>query len=379
MTEEKNNDGFYCGFEKAKEAYRLNDKGLGMPDFKPEGARTLSDEETARHQKELEEELRREFTQKLNEYDNDKGIFRLPKGIMRASLTLLLIVVGVLGLFLVVETVNFANQIGGLMRPFNYIAIFFALVFGVLLVWVILRLIVLFFRLKRTQSVNLKALEILAERQRWQKLAEDHAQAARTRFEEYLKDYGLDGNKRENQFFALGFTKEDLHRLVSAKNELLNPEEEVSAGSWLKLFKSSFQDVLDEGAQRRARQYALRVSVGTAVSPIKFIDQFIVLYSGIAMVKDLCVIYNLRPGFGQSAVILSRSIVNTYLSGVVSESAGQAADSISGWLGEITGVLGSGFTRFVGARATEAALNGFLLWRLSKRTIALLRLVRVKV
>lgn len=362
-----------------KGASRINDKGLGMPDFEPEYARTLSDAETARHQKELEEELRREFAQKLTELDNDKGIFRLPKGLQKTALTLLLIVVGVLGLFVVVEGVNFAGQIGSLARPFNYIAGFFALVFGLMLVFVILRLVWLYLKLKRTSSVNVKALEILAERQRWQALADEHAKAAKTRFVEYLKDYELNSGKRENQFVALGFSREDFAKLVCAKDQLLAAADEMPARAWLNEFRASFQDILDDYALKRSRQYALRVAIGTAVSPIKFIDQIVVLYAGIAMVKDMCVMYNLRPGFGQTLVILSRSIVNTHLSGVVSEGVEQAADSASEWLGEISGLLGSGLGRFVGARASEGALNGFLVWRLGKRMVAMLRLVRVKV
>lgn len=362
-----------------KGASRLNDKGLGMPDFEPEYARTLSDAETARHQQELEEELRREFAQKLTELDNDKGIFRLPKGLQKTALTLLLIVVGVLGLFVVVEGVNFAGQIGSLSLPFNYIAGFFALVFGLMLVFVILRLVWLYLKLKRTSNVNVKALEILAERQRWQALADEHAKAAKKRFVEYLKDYELNSGKRENQFVALGFSREDFAKLGCAKEQLLAAADEMPARAWLNEFKASFQDILDDYALKRSRQYALRVAIGTAVSPIKFIDQIVVLYAGIAMVKDMCVMYNLRPGFGQTLVILSRSIVNTYLSGVVSEGVEQAADSASEWLGEISGLLGSGLGRFVGARASEGALNGFLVWRLGKRMVAMLRLVRVKV
>lgn len=364
---------------QAAHTSRLNDKGLGMPDFEPEHVRTLSDAETARHRQELEEELRREFSRKLTELDDSKGLLRLPKSLQKGALTLLLVVTGVLGLFVVVEAVNFASQIGRLASPFNYIASFFAAVFGLMLVFVILRLIGLFFRLKRTNSVNLKALEILAERQRWQSLAEEHTKAAQTRFVEYLKSYELNSGKREAQFVALGFSREDFAKLGCAKERLLSVTEETPARAWLNEFKTSFQDVLDDYALKRTRQYALRVAIGTAVSPIKFIDQLVVLYSGVAMVKDMCVIYNLRPGLGQTLVILSRSIVNTYLSGVVSESVDQAADSISEWLGEISGLLGGGMGRFIGARASEGALNGFLLWRLGKRMVAMLRLVRVKV
>lgn len=364
--------------QEARGSYRYNDKGVGMPDFEPEHFRTLSDEETARHQQAMEAELRQEFARKLNELSGDKGLFRLPKSLQKAGLTALLVITGVLGLFVVVESVNFAAEIDRLRAPFNYIAGAFALFFALMLVVVIFRLLVLFFNLKQVNHVNVKALELLAERQRWQVLAEEHANAARERFVEYLKDYDLTSGKREMQFVALGLSLEDVTRLNAAKEALIASAAEIQARVWLGKFRSDFQDILDEAAQKRTRQYALRVAVGTAVSPIKFIDQIIVLYAGVALAKDMCVLYNLRPGFGQTVVILSRSIVNTYLSGVVSEGVDQAADSVSEWLGEVSGLLGSGLGRFLGARTSEGALNGFLVWRLGKRTAALLRLVRVK-
>lgn len=361
--------------QEYKGVSRYNDKGLGLPDFEPENTRTLSDAESARHQQELEEEMRREFAQKLNDLDNGKSVFKFSKGMQKAIRTVLLVVVGLLGLFVITEGVDFYQTLGYMNAPYNYIIGILALIFGLLLVFVIIRLIIVFFRLKRTNSVNLRALETLAERQRWQVLAEEHAKDAKERFVKYLKDYDLSG-RRETLYVSLGFSQDDFFKLAHTKDRLIDIAEQASARAWLKDFKASFQDTLDTFALKRSRQYALRVGVGTAVSPIKFLDQMIVLYASVAMVKDMCVIYNLRPGFGQTMVILARSIVNTYLSGVITESAGDAADSVSEWLKEISGLLGSGLGRFVGTRASEGALNGFLLWRLGKRVVALLRLVK---
>ena len=64
---------------------------------------------------------------------------------------------------------------------------------------------------------------------------------------------------------------------------------------------------------------ALEVGLGTAVARVAAIDQAIVLYSSMALVKDLMAIYGLRPELGQATVILARSIRNTYLAGLLQE------------------------------------------------------------
>lgn len=99
----------------------------------------------------------------------------------------------------------------------------------------------------------------------------------------------------------------------------------------------------------------------------------------MALIKELAFLYGLRPALGQSVAILARSILQTYLGGLLQDATEAAADTL--W-GEVSESLGDMAMRIpasipqVGAKATEGAVNGFLIWRLGKQTISLLQPVR---
>ena len=112
-----------------------------------------------------------------------------------------------------------------------------------------------------------------------------------------------------------------------AKKRLLDSSRPRTHGEGLEDFQEEFQGVLDHVAGRRIKQYALRVGAGTAASPIAMVDRMIVLYGCTAMVKDLFAVYHLRPALGQTVVILSRAVVQTYLSGMIEEAAETAVDA----------------------------------------------------
>jgi hypothetical protein len=107
----------------------------------------------------------------------------------------------------------------------------------------------------------------------------------------------------------------------------------------------------------------------------------IILYSSMALIKDLLCLYHVRPAFGQAGVLLARAILNTYLSGLfegfTENAADSVADSVHHLTGEMTEALGSSLLRTLGAKVTEAGLNGYLIHRLGNSTVRMLRPVEV--
>ena len=361
---------------------RKGDHGLGVPEFEPENARVLSDKEVVEHARKLDKELRDEFEQKLRELERaGSGKWQLPSGIRSFLTWLILAAASVLGLFLISQGVSFVNEIKAMVAPFNWIVGCGAGLLATILLLLILKLLWMVVRLHRSPGISLKTMEVLRERQSWQQLASEHAEKAQAELKKYLKSYKLSGEARK-RIIAVGLTEEEYDSLVAGRDFLLGNEVPMSPDEWLGQFTNRFQGVLDAVAARRSKQYAMRAGFGTAISPVTIIDQTVVLYSCVALIKDLMFIYNLRPAFGQTAVILSRAILNTYLSGMLEEVTEKAADtlsdSISEWSGDMAGVLGSGLGRAIGTKTTEAMLNGFLIWRLGKRTISQLQPVRNK-
>ena len=179
------------------------------------------------------------------------------------------------------------------------------------------------------------------------------------------------------RLFALGMTAEECEEMAKARTRLLENNASATPRDWLHAYAGQFQSIQDEAAKRRIRQYALRVGTGTATSPLAAIDQMIILYSSIALIKDLLFLYQVRPAFGQAGLLLARAILNTYLSGLFQGLAENAADSVADSVhhmtGEMTEALGSGILRVLGAKVTEAGLNGYLIYRLGNSTVRMLR------
>ena len=123
----------------------------------------------------------------------------------------------------------------------------------------------------------------------------------------------------------------------------------------------------------------MKAGIGAAATPVAVIDQFIVLYSCVALTKELMTIYGLRPAFGQTATLLARAIVATYLSGLAQELSEGGAntlwDEVAQYQKEmLSGALARGIT----AKIAEGTSNYVLINRLGKRTISLLQPVRLE-
>jgi len=90
---------------------------------------------------------------------------------------------------------------------------------------------------------------------------------------------------------------------------------------WLAAFRRRFQSMLDHVAENRAKGYAMKAGLGTALSPVAVIDKAVVLYACVALIKELAFLYGLRPALGQSVAILARSILQTHLGGLLQDIA----------------------------------------------------------
>ncbi len=357
---------------------RAGDSGLGVPEFEPKKSRVLTEKERNNHQAEVEEMLRLKAESMLFELEQEEG-WTLPTPVRQFCSAVLVAVAAVLGLFLVIETVQFFATMESLPMWGQWVATGCLVVFGGIIAAILLKLIWGVIRLQRSPRIHLQAMKTLAERRSLQCVAAEKQSEARDLLKKYVKEYPVTGKDRK-RMRAGGMTEQEWSTLLMAKKRLLDSSRPLTHVEWIEDFQKEFQRVLDHVAGRRIKQYALRVGAGTAASPIAMVDRMIVFYGCTAMVKDLFVLYHLRPALGQTVVILSRAVVQTYLSGIIEEAAETAvdagADSLSEYIGEGAGVLTGTLGRAVGAKATEAALNGYLLYRLGKRAKAQLQPIR---
>jgi len=357
---------------------RQGDSGLGIPNFEPLNKRELNEKETEEHRLKVEEELRVKANEILSDIEQEDG-FRLPVSLRRFCSVVLLVVSAFMGMFLVTEIVRFLSGLKALPLWGQWLASICLIIFGGIIVVLLCSILISIIRLQRSPQISMKAAKILSQRKHMQMVALEKHDEAKIILEKYLKHYSLSGKKRR-QLLAMGMTENELKALADGKEKLIHNFNRQPSEDWVEDFDKYFQAVLDGFSKRKVKQYATRVGIGTATSPIAMIDRGIVLYGCMSMIKDLLVIYNLRPAFGQSILIFSRSVIYTYMSGFV-ENATEAAvesvmDSVQEFTGDSINVLMGSVGRFVGAKGAEATLNGALIWRLGKKSISLLQPVR---
>lgn len=364
---------------------REGDSGLGDPRRQDgrdrERGRVLSPEENAeRDRREREDEAAIEFERLAAQAG---GGFRLPAPLVSVLTWGVMALASVLALVLVAQGAAAVSEIRALPGPFNWIAGGVALLSASVLVVLVVRLGWALKRLRRTPSVSLQVFGALNQRRRWQHLARRRVDEARAVLHAHLQEYDV-GHVRRYLADADGA------RLDEAKRRLIHDAYDRSSAEWLEHFADRIQAPVDGVAARRVRSYALKVGLGTAASRFSILDQVIVLSACLALLKELLSLYGLRPTALQTGLLLARSIVTTYLSGVlhdVSDHVVEGAEGAGAGLAEdgliqdLVGKLGQGAGEVVGAgvlaplagRTAEGAVNAFLVYRLGSAAVRLIQ------
>ena len=249
-----------------------------------------------------------------------------------------------------------------------------------------LRLLVLYVRLKRNQQVRLRVLGELAQRTRLRWLVKAKADEARARIEEYLRTFPIQTEKEKRKLRLLGLTDERLRALEVARVELLDPARYTAFEPWSDRFRSCFQSILDDTAAERISYWSKRTGAVTAVSPNGFVDGAATLYHGFSMIGDLCRLYNLRAGRAGTAVLLGQVFFYSYLAGQVNDFESVASDQLESALSPLADVATAGTIGGVvaklggklGSKALAGTLNYLLLRRLGRYACRLLRPVAEK-
>lgn len=354
---------------------RSGDSGVGIPrSAGTEGARRVSAEETETYQRQQEDDERQRLLDHLQDLEAMRP-YELPRFVRRLALWGGVALAAVVGLVLVTQVATLMASVETMVGPARWVLSTLGAVCGAVILWLTLRLAWALVRLRKSPEVNGAALEHLRERQVWQKLAVEHLDQAESKLKDYLMGYAINPG-REQPLLAAGLTEEDVSELADARRHLLE-DAFLPSDEWLVEYQRRFQDVLDSAARRRARHYGQRAALGTALVPIAAVDQALILYCCLRLVRDLLVIYGVRPAFGQTITILVRAIVQTYLGGemqsLTEEGAEAALDAVAGSAEELVESAATAMASQVGAKLVEGGVNGLLVWRLGTRTISFLQ------
>jgi putative membrane protein len=210
------------------------------------------------------------------------------------------------------------------------------LILAGILVIIITREIVGFFRLARLGRMRRDAAEAIASGDRRQE----------QRVVRRLK--GLMSGRAEYRWALASFREKERHQ--------------TAPGALLRLADTELLGEADRQARRVIYESARRVAVVTAVVPITFLAMLFVLYENIRMVRRLAGTYGGRPGLLGGSRLLVRVIFHIAATGAVA-----LTDDLFGQF------LGQDFIRRLSRRLGEGAFNGALTARLGIVAIELTR------
>jgi len=371
----------------AEASLRDGETGLGRPELLPRHQQPLSDQDRQSLLAEEERSEAEELDRINQELACDTEVFRwLGWFSSPLAFTILLGAAGLAGLFLFNQVMSLLASLAAQPTWIQYAGYTAIAILGGAVLLSMLRLLVLYVRLKRNQQVRLRVLNELAVRTRLRWLVKAKADEARTRVEDYLRTYPLTTAKEKQRLRFLGLTDARLQSLEMARRELLDPSRYASLEQWFERFRTCFQSILDEAAAERISYWSKRTGAVTAVSPNAFVDGAATLYHGFSMIGDLCRLYNLRAGRAGTAVLLGQVFFYSYLAGQVNDLESVASDQLESALSPLrdvaaAGTIGGVVAKLggkVGSKALAGTLNYLLLRRLGRYACRLLRPVSEK-
>jgi putative membrane protein len=329
--------------------------------------------EVARELTPLEEELKR-AAELMN---SEPTVFGLPSLFGHPLVGLVMLALGgLLGLFMFNQVASAVNAIDALPQAAQYVAWAFFGLLSLAVVYSMLRLTILYIRLRRNKQLRLQGLEELEKRTRLRWLINSKRHEAYSQLEAYLREYPTNTDRDRKRLAAVGLVGEELHAAELARQKLLDRDRWGDTDAWFDGFRDTFQARLDAAAAKRVSYWSRRAAFATAVSPNALADSGLTLYFSFAMLADLCTIYNLRAGRLGTMVLLSRVFFNSYLAGQLNEMEGWTSDQIQQLVephlptSEL--VLGKVFSK-IGAKASAGAVNYLLLSRLGRYGCRMLR------
>ena len=283
---------------------------------------------------------------------------------------------GVLGLFLFNQVSTAIVAIQSMSGPAWYVAWGVFGLFGLMILYSVGRLMLVYIRLRRNKQLRLQGLEELEQRTRLRWLINSKRHEAYEQLSGYLREFPVATDRDRKRLARVGLAGEDIYAMMKARDHLLDKDRWPDAHAWFAGFRDTFQGKLDEAARERVRYWSRRAAFATAVSPNALADTGMTMYFSFAMIADLCTLYNLRAGKLGTMVLLTRVFFNSYAAGQINEMEGMASDQLTQlvephlpasevFLGKVFGKLG--------AKASAGAVNYLLIGRLGKQAARMLR------
>lgn len=352
---------------------REGDTGRGRPHPAP-----LTKDDLPRDYLEVASNINnQEESEESDEFDKKlSGSILVPKIITKILRCICWFFVGVIGLFLVAEFVDFVLDVSKLPLIISIICSFLFLGFASVLFWIIIKIIILLRRLRVSPQFEIKAIQELEERKHLRQLCIKKKREAVEKLCGFLED-GYDIKAQKKFLKKLGVNQEKIKVIEKHRDSLIYEAKNLhdTSESWLNNFNVHFQSQIDDIAKSRIRKYSVNVGLLTGASSVSIIDRLIAFSFSMALLKELLEIYSLKPSWDKSLALMARVIINTYLSGALNDIVEDDVDILDGALQGSLEELPIYASKVVG-KSAEVFLQGYMIYRLGNVAIKTLRPIK---
>jgi uncharacterized membrane protein YcjF (UPF0283 family) len=340
------------------------------PQKKPITTIITAEQLQAETEKQREVEFERELAQHF---------LRLPKIVSTPLAWICLLLAMTLSvLFVLGQTATTWTAISNMPGWAKWPCISVLLILSVMIFYSVVRLLVIYRKLKVNQQIPLRDLHRLEERFHLRALAQARKAEGVKQLKDFLNSYPLAEKSDQLQLKKLksaGLTDDDLRILQAAKIKLLNPDLHPGTSGWMNDFTSEFQGILDAAARRMVNDKARMVGFKTAASPYPLLDFMVVLSANFQILTSLLIIYQLRMGTISTCITLTQILLNSLFSAQLDELEEMAGEELSHFMGDsMLSVITARFS----TKAAKGAFNYLLLKRLSRRTMRMLQPVAIQ-
>ena len=238
-------------------------------------------------------------------------------------------------------------------------------------------ILVLLFQILRFMYRLPRKADILAELERRKAYRQLNRQKRSEVCKELAKLLVFKEGKDEykHTLIIIGFTAREIEPVINNGDNLLQKHENMSIpdSQWIAEYKSYQNECLEKLAYSLIEKTSKKAAFLATLSPFPLGDRLIILSLSLQMLKQLMLIYHLRPSTFNAWILLSQISLSSYASGYTQDAALKLGDFAKKLVAGIPVV--EGITQATTQLTTESALHGLLVYRIGEQIVKKLRVI----
>ena len=345
-------------------------ESLGVP--RPNLEITKLDEATAkaRWAEAEERDLAADVAAKLadNVEMGETTLSRWLKPLDAVGWSLVVIMGGITSLIVISQGLAVLDMAARQPQVVAYPLIGLVIVLSALVSVAIARLVIGYTRLRRSPRHSLQALAELRFRAQVRGEA-----AARLDLERFLRQFPLD-KSQEATWTKLGIDGKDLARkLRQARADLIDRSSHGTDLDWIRTMDRTFLSQLDTAAETVIWKHVKQVGVRTAVVPLAFWDDMVLILALSRMTRSLCLIYNVRASAAGTAALMGWSMAALAMATEMEHLHTTIQNQIHELLCNHLGHAAAKVVDTIAPSVAQGTANGFFTYRVGRAAVKQLR------